>query len=249
MRGNGTLDRVGGIAATAGRSALDLLLPPRCPACREIVDADGRFCERCFPELGFITAPQCACCGLPFDIDAGPDALCADCAGTERPYTSARAAFRYEGAAVPVLLGFKHGGRVHLASVMAAQMLRLFAAAAVDIIVPVPLDRTRLRTRGYNQAGLIARALGKRTGLPVAVDGLKRVKPTKSTAGLSRAGRFRAAQGAFAGQRNRVGNRRVLLVDDVMTTGATVESAARALRRSGRAADVRVVTFARALST
>lgn len=232
-----------------GAGALDLVLPPRCPACREIVTRDGSFCADCFATLAFITDPACACCGLPFDVDAGEEALCGDCAANPKPYARARAAFRYDGAVVPLLLGFKHGGRTHLAKLLAAQMRRLMPAAGeVDVLVPVPLDRRRLFKRGYNQAGMIALALGRATHIPVAVDGLVRVKPTRSTAGLSRAGRFRAAQGAFKAQGSRFAGQRVVLVDDVMTTGATAEAATRALIRGGAEAVV-VLTAARAVRT
>ncbi|MBZ6377095.1 hypothetical protein B5C34_06665 [Pacificimonas flava] len=229
-----------------GAQALDLVLPPRCPACKDIVRDDGRFCGTCWAELRFITPPWCKSCGLPFDVDLGADALCGACSGRAPPYATARAALRYAGAAVPVLLGFKHAGRTQLARVMAAHMTRLLPPGGSDLLVPVPLDRARLRKRGYNQAGLLCRALGKRAGLPVDVEGLVRTKPTHSTAGLSRAGRFRAAEGAFAPKGNRLAGARVLLVDDVMTTGATAEAAARALTRGG-AARVDVLTFARAL--
>ena len=243
---------MGGIATEIkklGAGAVDLVLPPRCPACREIVTQDGNFCADCFATLGFITDPACASCGLPFDVDAGDEALCGDCAANPKPYVRARAAFRYDGAIVPLLLGFKHGGRTHLAKLLAAQMRRLMPEAGeVDVLVPVPLDRRRLFKRGYNQAGMIALALGRATDVPVAVDGLVRVKPTASTAGLSRAGRFRAAQGAFKAEGSRFAGQRVVLVDDVMTTGATAEAASRALIRGGAEAVV-VLIAARAVRT
>lgn len=132
---------------------------------------------------------------------------------------------------------------------MAEQMLRLMPATEADqLLVPIPLDTRRLRQRGYNQAGLLALALARLSGIPMALSAMQRVKPTHSTAGLGRAARFRAAKGAFRADRTRVEGRRVVLVDDVMTTGATVNSAAAILVRSG-AASVDVVTFARALPT
>ena len=230
-------------------AALDLMLPPRCPSCREIVDAPDRFCARCWNELAFITPPWCSVCGLPFDVDAGPQAVCGDCAGTPRSYRSARAAFRYTGSAVPVLLGFKHADRTHLARLMAQHLHRFMEALdGADLIVPVPLDRARLRKRGYNQAGLVARHLARTSRLPLSVEAMARVKPTASTAGMSRAARLRSAQGAFAAQGTQVAGRRVVLVDDVMTTGATAEAAARALVKAG-AQSVDVLTFARAMKT
>ncbi len=236
------------LAASLATSALDLILPPRCPGCRTIVDEDGRFCGDCWTELAFITDPMCATCGLPFETDAGAGSVCGECAGAKRPYDRARSALRYQGTAVPVLLGFKHGARTHLAKLMAAQMARHLPASGADLIVPVPLDRRRLAKRGYNQAGLLARALSKHGGIAVGIDTLIRVKPTQSTAGVSRAGRFRAAKGAFRVNRALPEQARVVLVDDVMTTGATVESAARALKKAG-AARVDVLVYARAMKS
>mgnify|MGYP003113177229 CR=1 FL=1 len=235
-----------------GAAALDLVLPPRCPGCREIVDQPDRFCAECWTDLSFITDPMCMTCGLPFETGSFSTSgetggiICGDCAGSSRPYDTARAALRYDGNAIPVLLGFKHGGRTHLARLMAEMMARHLPPAA-DLIVPIPLDRKRLAKRGYNQAGLIARALAKRCGFPLGIDTLKRTRPTSSTAGLSRAGRFRAAQGAFAMHRSLAKGQHVILIDDVMTTGATVEAASRTLKRAG-AERVDVLVFARALS-
>ncbi|MGB3722016.1 MAG: ComF family protein [Pacificimonas sp.] len=229
-------------------AALDLILPPRCPGCRVIVRQDRQFCPDCWNELAFITDPMCATCGLPFEVDAGPESVCGDCAGNVRPYDRARSALRYQGSAVPVLLGFKHGDRTHLARLMAEQMARALPPDGADLIVPVPLDRRRLAKRGYNQAGLLARALSRLADIALGIDALARVKPTQSTAGMSRAGRFRAAQGAFVAQRPLVDKPHIILVDDVMTTGATVESASRALRTGG-AGRVSVMTYARALKS
>ncbi|MEO0501420.1 MAG: ComF family protein [Pseudomonadota bacterium] len=224
-----------------GRAALDLVLPPRCPGCREIVEEPARLCGACWATLGFLTDPSCARCGLPFEIEAGAEAVCGECAGTVRPYDRLRAAVRYEGAAVPVLMGFKHGGRTHLARLM-GELMRRHLPADPAITIPIPLDRRRLRQRGYNQAAVLARTLSPQ----VDVDLLARTKPTPSTAGMSRAQRFRSAAGAFAATRKLAGAPSVLLIDDVMTTGATVEAAAKALKRAG-AGRVDVLVFARAL--
>ena len=149
---------------------------------------------------------------------------------------------------MPALLGFKHSGRTHLSRLMAGMMRRLLPERTPDLVVPVPLDNKRLRKRGYNQAGLLARHLAGHAGAPLGIDTLHRVKPTASTAGLSRAGRFRAARGAFAARGPLSPGAHVLLVDDVMTTGATIEAASRALGKAG-AVHVDVLVFARALGT
>lgn len=232
---------------SAGRAAFDLILPPRCPSCREVTAAPERFCPDCWRSLAFVTAPMCACCGLPFELDAGPEALCGECAAAPRRFTSARAALRYEGAVRPLLMGFKHGDRTHLARLAAAMMQRLLATLPGNArLVPVPLDPARLRKRGYNQAALLAKALSRRTGLALDIDALARVKPTPSTQGMNRQARLRAAQGAFEARRPLPGGTATVLVDDVMTTGATAEACARALNRAG-ASRVDVIVLARAL--
>src|SRR3982751_5762821 len=111
--------------ARAPAALLDLILPPRCPGCREIVAVDGRFCSDCWTGLRFITAPQCAVCGVPFDHDRGPGTQCGACLLKAPPYATARAALSYEGPARTVLLGFKHGDRQHLGRVMVPQLLRV----------------------------------------------------------------------------------------------------------------------------
>jgi ComF family protein len=229
------------------QALIDLVLPPRCPACRVIVDADGRFCGDCWPQLQFITAPMCAKCGLPFEIDRGPEAQCGQCLAETPRYTSARAALVYGGPTRSVLLGLKHGDRQHLALMMATQMKR----AGLDILgpdtllVPVPLHRWRLWRRGFNQSALLAEAIAAQTGCPVALDALLRAKPTPASVGMGRAARARNVRGVFrVADRSRVKGRTIVLVDDVLTTGATADACARVLRRAGARA-VHVLTFAR----
>jgi ComF family protein len=233
------------------QALIDLVLPPRCPGCRVIVDGDGRFCADCWPQLQFISAPACACCGLPFEIDRGPGALCGQCLATPPRYTSARAPLVYGGPARTVLLGLKHGDRQHLATMMARQMLRPGAEfLAPDVVlVPVPLHRWRLWRRGFNQAALLARAIAAASGAELAVDALERVKQTAPSQGMGRAARARNVRGVFRiKDRARVRGRTVVLVDDVLTTGATADACARVLRRAGARA-VHVLTFARVVRT
>lgn len=235
-------DRVAG-------AILDLVLPPRCPSCRVIVAVDGSFCADCWQALDFLTAPMCACCGLPFPYDVGDGALCADCAAEPPAYDTARAAVAYNDASAALVLGLKYGDRTHLARVMAAAMARAAADALADspLIVPVPLHTRRIRTRFFNQAALIASALGKSSNAPVGLGALVRVRDTPPSRGMSRAARFDNVRGAVRiadSTRNRLRGARVLVVDDVMTTGATVEICARILKRAG-ASRVDIVTFAR----
>ncbi len=234
---------VAGFAATA----LDVLLPPRCPACREIVDHNGRFCLKCWTGLTFITDPVCAGCGAPFDVDRGPAARCGACLETPPRFAAARAALAYDGSARTVLLGFKHGDRQHLVDVMAPQLVRAGRGwlTADTVLVPVPLHRWRLWKRGFNQADALARAGARRSGAALAVDARVRVRPTASSQGLGRRARADNVRGAFVVARpDAVQAREVVLIDDVLTTGATVEACTRVLLRAG-ATRVRVLTWAR----
>ncbi len=239
--------RVGAALRALTVYGVDLLLPPRCPACRQIVDNAGRFCLGCWTGLTFITAPLCAGCGAPFDIDRGPAARCGACLETPPRFAAARAALAYAGSARTVLLGFKHGDRQHLVDIMAPQLVR----AGRDwfgpdtVLVPVPLHRWRLWKRGFNQAALLARAVSRRTGSPLAVDALVRVKPTQSSQGMGRRARADNVRGAFAVARpERIKDKEIILIDDVLTTGATAEACTTALLRAG-ARGVRVLTWAR----
>ena len=226
---------------------IDLVLPPRCPACRTIVDGDGRFCPDCWPKLQFITAPCCARCGDPFDHDRGAGAECAACLAEPPRYAAARAALAYGGPARTAILSLKHGDKPWLATIMATHMARAGAGLITPetLLVPVPLHRWRLWRRGYNQAALLAQALAARTGAELAIDALERVKPTRPSAGMGRAARARNVRGVFkVRDRSQIKGRAIVLVDDVLTTGATADACARVLRRAG-AGTVGVLTFAR----
>ncbi len=234
-----------------GARLLDVVLPPRCPSCLEIVPADGNFCATCWTALHFLSDPQCVCCGTPFAYDVGPDAICAKCAATPPAYDSARAAFAYNEVSARLILGLKYGDRPHLARILAGMTQRAasHALAGSPLIVPVPLHRKRLRQRFYNQAGLIAVALGKMSHTAVRVDLLKRTRPTATSRGMSARQRLENVRGAFEVPeiyRDFVQDSHILLVDDVFTTGATVEICARTLKRAG-ASRVDIVTIARVI--
>ncbi|MBC7505291.1 MAG: ComF family protein [Sandarakinorhabdus sp.] len=229
------------------RSIVDLVLPPRCPACRVIVDGDARFCLDCWRQLAFITAPHCAICGTPFGHDRGVAAECGACLAEPPRFTTARAALAYGGPARTVLLAMKHGDRQHLARVMAPHMMRVAESmlAPQSVLVPVPLHRWRLWRRGFNQAAVLAQELARLSGAQPDIDALVRVKATRPSAGMGRKARADNVRGAFRfADRRRVKDRDIVLVDDVLTTGATVDACARHLRRAG-ARSVHVLTFAR----
>jgi len=230
-------------------AALDLLLPPRCLGCGAIVDRQGTLCSICWRGVGFIGPPMCACCGLPFEIAAGPGALCGACVATPPVYARARAAVVYDDGSRSLTLGFKHGDRLHAAAPFARWMVHAGAEllADADLIVPVPLHPWRLFRRRYNQSALLARAVSRMSGVPLAVDAVVRRRRTPSQGGLNRRQRALNVRGAFRvrhGAIATVAGRRVILVDDVLTTGATVGACARALLSAG-AVSVDVLTLAR----
>lgn len=236
---------LGGLPALA----LDALLPPRCLACGSPVDRSGALCAGCWERIDFAAAPHCACCGYPFAFDLGAGTLCGACAREPPAYDRSRFVMRYDDASKGLVLGFKHRDRTEGAPTFAAWLARAGAGlvAEADLLAPVPLHRIRLFTRRYNQAAMLCRALGRSTGLPVVPDLLVRSRNTPPQGRLSPAARRRNVAGAFAvapGRRGVLEGRRVLLIDDVMTTGATVSACARVLRRGG-AAGVDVLVLAR----
>lgn len=231
--------------AVAGlaRGAIDIVLPPRCLACETPVDRPGLLCAGCFPRFRFITAPMCARCGVPFAHpgEAGPGGLCAACLVRPPVFGRARAVWRYDAASRDVILAFKHADRTDLAPALA----RLMAAAGrellegADLLVPVPLHRWRLVARRYNQAALLARAIGRIAGVAAVADLLRRRRATPGLGALGAAERAAVLAGTIAvapRHRARLAGGRVVLVDDVLTSGATANECARVLREAGAAA-------------
>jgi ComF family protein len=230
-------------------AVLDLLLPPRCLSCGESVSAAGTLCAPCWRSITFLGAPCCACCGLPFEFAAGPATLCGACAQDHPPFARARAVMRYDEASRPLVLAFKHGDRLHLAPAFGTWMRRAGAEllAGADLLVPVPLHWTRLFARRYNQSAVLAHALHAAGGPPVAPDWLLRRRRTPPQGNRNAAGRARNVKSAFAMRPGRdVRGRHLVLIDDVLATGATVGECARVLRRAG-ARQVDVLTLARTM--
>ena len=220
---------------------LDAILPPRCLKCGEIVADSGSLCGACWSALKFLGPPCCACCGLPFEFDMGDGSLCAACTAKRPLYDRARAALTYDDASRELVLRFKHADRIDGAATFAGWMARAGAEliADADIIAPVPLHRWRLVRRRYNQAAILANAIGALRGKRVVPDLLVRRRATASQGHLGRSQRQRNVAGAFAlhpGRAQSVAGTRILLIDDVLTTGATAESCARALRNAGATA-------------
>lgn len=228
------------------RAIADLALPPRCPGCGALTHVDHRFCADCWSELRFVGPPWCAACRAPFDYDRGADALCAACLIEPPGHDGTRAAVAYGPVARTVALRLKYGRRIGLAETVARMMARL-VPDHVDLLVPVPLDRWRLWGRGYNQAALIADALGRLSGVAVARGALVRTRASAGMRGLDPRQRRAAVKGAFAlAEPERVRGCAVLIIDDVQATGATIAQCARVLARGG-AARVGGLVWARVL--
>jgi ComF family protein len=235
----------------AGWAVLDALLPPQCLTCDRPVDADGLFCADCFRATGFVTEPLCAGCGVPFShaMQGGEARLCPGCRTHPPPWRRARAALRYDAQAKRLVLPLKHADRPDLAAALAPLMARAGAALLreAELIVPVPLHRHRLFARRYNQAALLALRLAGLSKVPAMPDALRRVRRTVALGDLSAEARAAVVARAFAvrpARRSAVAGRRVLLVDDVMTSGATAASCTEALLAAG-AAGVDVLVAAR----
>jgi ComF family protein len=239
-------------ARVGWRRASDFLFPPTCPGCGRVMAEHGALCQACWRDVSFIECPYCEVLGTPFEHDLGAGFLSAEAIANPPVFDHLRAVCLFDGAARNLVHGLKYRDRTELAPMMARWMARAGAEGIddCDVILPVPLHRWRLFSRRFNQAADLARALAVETGKPMLPNALRRRRRTAQQVGLGKAAREANMKGAFEvtgeGKAALLG-KRVLLIDDVYTTGATVSAATRALKRAG-VTKVDVLTFAMAFA-
>jgi len=236
----------------AGHLALDFALPRLCPSCREPLGDGVGLCASCWSRLSLIEPPYCARLGIPFVFDPGAGLLSMEAIADPPAYDRARAAVRYDDVASALVHQLKYGDRLDLAPMMGRWMARAGREllAEANALVPVPLHWRRLWARRFNQSAALAGAISALCGMPVMHRGLIRVRATPQQVGLSKAERADNVQGVFRGpgeHKAEIMGQRVVVIDDVLTSGATVDACARALLRAG-AAHVDVLVFARVVA-
>lgn len=233
---------------------VDFVYPPRCPLCGEAIAAQTGLCSACWGELAIPGEPACARCQRPFGAGIKAGAICGPCLAAPPRHDGIAAGTLYNDASRKLVLAFKHGRRIALAPMLARLVAARLPAIANEqggewLVVPVPLHRWRLWRRGFNQAALLASELARQTGANLLVDGLVRRKPTPVLGGLTRKARAKAIKGAIAvapARKLQIKGAQVLLVDDVLTSGATSDACVAALKRAG-ADKVVIACFARVL--
>lgn len=233
------------------RPVVDFIYPPRCPLCGEGIEQQSGLCAECWSGLAIPAEPWCVTCQRPLDQHmSGEGAMCAPCLADPPRHDGIAAATLYNDASRKLVLTYKHGRRIALASLMARLMAaRLGPLDEETVLVPVPLHRWRLWRRGFNQAALLAKELAKLTDARLGLDWLERNKSTPSLGGLGRKEREKALAGAITVResvKGRLKGSPVVLIDDVLTSGATSDACVKALRKAG-AASVKIACFARVI--
>ena len=240
-----------GTFSSAIAPLVDFVYPPRCPLCGEGIAGGPGLCADCWGQLEFPGQPACSRCQIPL-ANHWDGEQCGSCVARPPAHSGVSAAVLYTEPARQIVLRFKHGGRIGLAPLMARLMAaRLPEDTRHALLVPVPLHRTRLWMRGYNQAALLAREIARQSGREAMVDALRRTRATAKLGGLGKAARAGELKGAIATAHSRakaIQDRDVILVDDVLTSGATTAACTNALLRAG-ARCVHIACFARVSET
>lgn len=231
------------------QTALRMIYPPRCLACGGLVEEDNGLCAACFAQTPFITGLVCDLCGVPLPGASDEAVFCDECLALGRPWAKGRAPLRYEGVARKLLLGLKHGDRHEIVGTAADWMVTALPCKlpVETMVVPVPLHLSRLMRRRYNQSALLAQAIATRLDLGFCPDALCRVRRTTSLDGKSRDARFGELADAIGVTRRKAAflrGRPILLVDDVMTSGATLGACALACH-SAQCREIYVTVLAR----
>ncbi len=231
----------------------DMIFPPRCVTCGALLEEHGPlpFCPQCAEAIPYIHSPLCSRCGAPFPGMEVEDHLCGECLAAERPYAIARSVGRYEATLLRAIHLFKYRGRTGIGRTLGGMMAdfagRIWDMKVFSVVMPVPLHRKRLQERGFNQAVILAREIANRFSLRLDFMTLRRELPTTPQVALGREDRKKNVKGAFGIRRpEKVSGQRILLVDDVYTTGSTLTECAHALTRADAQA-VAVLTLARAV--
>ena len=231
----------------------DIVFPPRCLTCTEIVDhqRNSPFCPDCFSKIHFIRSPLCPCCGTPFTGADRYDHLCGDCITTKSVFAVARAVGRYETILLEAIHRFKYNGKIYIGEILGRLMAEYtypsFNITKNSLIVPVPLHSKKLRERGFNQSLILAREISKKFSIPLDFMTLRRYVNTEPQISLGKKERESNVHGAFSvTDPDKIKGQRIILVDDVFTSGSTVKECARVLMKN-KAVAIAVITLARAV--
>jgi ComF family protein len=231
----------------------DIIFPPQCLACAEIINqpASQIFCSLCLEKISFITDSFCPICGVPFLSSPAESHICGNCLGNKPCYTQARAVAGFETVIMDVIHKFKYGRNISIGNALGSFMANFsfpdFDFSEYSLLIPVPLHIKRLRERGFNQSILLAKKMGKKYKIPVNFSLLKRCKFTLTQTGLNRAEREKNIKGAFAvADKKKVADENIILIDDVYTTGATINECAKVLLKAG-AQKVAILTLSRVI--